>query len=224
VLTRLVGLIGDPVSGSRSPRMQNAAFQACDLDWAYVLVPTRAEALERTVAGLVELDFAGANVTTPHKLAAAALCETELVSVNTLVVSDGRVEGRSTDAAILAGRPAKRPAIVGAGGVAVAFRDALPDAVVFSRSGTWPPDLRDADLIVNATSERDEVLFQIREGQTLIDLPYPETATARAARAAGATVVDGLEVLLAQGAAAFELWTGLSAPIDVMRRAVRSIA
>ena len=224
MLTRLVGLIGDPVSASRSPRMQNAAFRAYELDWAYVLLPTRAEALERTVAGLVELDFIGANVTTPHKLAVAALCETELVSVNTIVVSDGRVEGHSTDAAILAGLPAKRPAIVGAGGAAVAFRDALPDPVVFSRSGTWPPDLRDADLIVNATSERDEVLFQIAEGQTLIDLPYPETATARAARAAGATIVDGLEVLLAQGAAAFELWTGLSAPIDVMRRAVRSSA
>ena len=162
MLTRLVGLIGDPVSGSRSPRMQNAAFQACDLDWAYVLLPTRAEALERTVAGLVELDFAGANVTTPHKLAAAALCETELVSVNTIVVSDGRVEGHSTDAAILAGLPAERPAIVGAGGAAVAFRDALPDAVVFSRSGTWPPDLRDADLIVNATSEREQVLCRDR--------------------------------------------------------------
>ena len=107
MLTRLVGLIGDPVSGSRSPRMQNAAFHACELDWAYVLLPTRAEALERTVAGLVELDFAGANVTTPHKLAVASLCETELVSVNTLVVSDGRVEGHSTDAAILAGLPAR---------------------------------------------------------------------------------------------------------------------
>ncbi len=144
--------------------------------------------------------------------------------MNTIVVSDGRVEGHSTDAAILAGLPAKRPAIVGAGGAAVAFRDALPDPIVFSRRGTWPPDLRDADLVVNATSERDEVLFQIAEGQTLIDLPYPETATARAARAAGATIVDGLEVLLAQGAASFELWTGLSAPIDVMRRAVRSSA
>ena len=57
-------------------------------------------------------------------------------------------------------------------------------------------------------------------GQTLIDLPYPETATARAARDAGAKVITGLEVLVAQGAASFELWTGMDAPVEVMRAAV----
>jgi shikimate dehydrogenase len=69
---------------------------------------------------------------------------------------------------------------------------------------------------------RDEVLFELREGQTLVDLPYPESATASAARAAGATVIDGLEVLVRQGAASFERWTGVPAPLDVMRNAVRS--
>jgi shikimate dehydrogenase len=93
---------------------------------------------------------------------------------------------------------------------------------VFSRRGYWPPDLQDADVVVHATSARDDVLFELREGQTLVDLPYPESATARAGRAAGATVVDGLEVLVRQGAASFELWTGVPAPLDVMRNAVRS--
>jgi shikimate 5-dehydrogenase len=78
----------------------------------------------------------------------------------------------------------------------------------------------DADLVVNATSERDEALVAMTRGQTLIDLPYPETATGRAAREAGATVVTGLEVLVAQGAASFELWTGMPAPVAVMRAAV----
>jgi shikimate dehydrogenase len=64
------------------------------------------------------------------------------------------------------------------------------------------------------------VLFELGEGQTLIDLPYPRTATAEAAVAAGAQVLDGLEVLVAQGAASFELWTGLSAPVAEMRGAV----
>ncbi len=77
-------------------------------------------------------------------------------------------------------------------------------------------------MVVNATSERDEVLVELRPGKTLVDLPYPRTATARAAQAAGATVVDGLEVLAAQGAAAFTLWTGIPAPLDVMLAAVRS--
>ena len=67
----------------------------------------------------------------------------------------------------------------------------------------------------------DELLFQPRAGQTVIDLAYRaeggETAHTAAARAAGCEVVDGLEVARPQGAASFELWTGLPAPVDVMR-------
>jgi shikimate dehydrogenase len=218
----LVGLLRYPSGHSLSPRMQNAAFAECGLDWAYALLPVRDVRLGEAVAGLAETGFAGANVTTPHKLAVRKFCETDLPSVNTLVLRDGRIEGHSTDAAILDGLSAERPAIVGDGGAAAAFRHALPQATVFSRRGSWPPDVRDADLVVNATSERDEVLVEVGEGQTLIDLPYPETATARAAAAAGARIVTGLDVLVAQGAASFELWTGRAAPVDVMRRAVRS--
>jgi shikimate dehydrogenase len=218
--TRLVGILGWPVEHSLSPRMHNAAFAALGLEWAYVPLPTPPERLREAIAGLGALGFVGANVTAPHKLAAAMLVETELSSVNTLIVRDGRIEGRSTDAAILAGLPAERPVVLGDGGVAAAFREALPHARVFSRRTAWPPDVADADLVVNATSERDDVLVELASWQVLVDLPYPETATARAARAAGARVVSGLEALVAQGAAAFELWTGVPAPIDVMRRAV----
>ena len=215
--TRLVGLLGDPVSASLSPRMQNAAFAARGLDWAYVPLPVTAEQLADAVRGLVALGFAGANVTTPHKQTVAALVQTDLPSVNTLVVRDGRVDGFTTDAAILEGLEAEQAVIVGDGGAAAAFAHALPDATRFSRRSRWPPEVMDAGLVVNATSERDEVVLELGPGQTLVDLPYPRTATARAAAAAGARVVDGLEVLVAQGAASFELWTGVPAPVDIMR-------
>jgi shikimate dehydrogenase len=218
--TRLVGLIGNPVAQSLSPAMQNAAFAARGLDWAYLPLLVEDGRLEDAIRGLPALGFVGANVTAPHKTEAARLVESVLDSVNVLVVRDGRVEGHSTDTAILAGLPAERPAILGAGGAATAFRAALPQARVFSRRGDWPADVADADLVVNATSERNDVLAALARGQTLIDLPYPETATGRAAREAGATVIDGREVLLAQGAAAFELWTGVPAPVEVMRAAV----
>src|SRR5207249_1161217 len=88
--TRLVGLIGDPVFGSLSPRMQNAAFAARGLDWAYVALPVEDERqLEAAVRGLVALGFAGANVTIPYKRAVAELCGADEPSVNTLVVRDG---------------------------------------------------------------------------------------------------------------------------------------
>lgn len=218
--TKLVGLIGSPVDLSLSPRMQNAAFAAVGLDWAYVPLPTAPERLADAVNGLAALGFVGANVTTPHKLAVAALCGADVPSVNTLVVEDGRVVGRTTDAAILAALAAGSAVIIGDGGAAVSFREALSSARQYSRRLDWPPDVEGADLVVNATSVRDEVVVELGPGQTLVDLPYPETATAAAARRAGATVVGGLEVLVAQGAASFALWTGVPAPIDVMRAAV----
>jgi shikimate dehydrogenase len=223
--TRLVALLGHPVAHSLSPRMQNAAFAARGLDWAYVARDVPPERLADAVRGLAAAGFVGANVTAPHKLAVSALCdEADAESVNTLVFQDGRVLGTSTDTAVLYGLAFERPVIVGDGGAAVAFRAALPNARVFSRRSEWPPDVVGADLVVHATPVREEMLFELHEGQTLVDLPYPETATARAARERGAAVIDGLEVLVRQGASSFERWTGVSAPLDVMRNAVRSPA
>jgi shikimate dehydrogenase len=192
--------------------MQNAAFAAAGLDWEYVLRDVLPEELEAAVRG-VEY----ANVTAPYKLDAARILDSERPSVNTIV----RGRGFSTDTAILEQvTDCYKPAIVGAGGAAAAFRHALPAARVFSRRGDWPPDVREADLVIHATPVRDEVLFELGQDQTLIDLPYPRTATAEAAAAAGARVFDGLEVLVAQGAASFELWTGMQAPVAEMRRAI----
>jgi shikimate dehydrogenase len=228
--TRLVGLIGDPVSGSLSPRMQNAAFAARALNWTYVPLPVHAEHLDRAVRGLVALGFAGANVTAPHKEAAARLCdEAEDDAVNTLVVRDGRVLGSNTDREIVTGIAASRVCLIGAGGAAVALQSALPGEVrTFSRHGEWPPDASDCDLVVNATPVRDDALVELHADQAVVDLAYnadgSETALAAAARSAGCTViVDGYEALVRQGAASFERWTGVPAPLDVMRAAVRSV-
>jgi shikimate dehydrogenase len=218
--TTLVGLLRWPGRQSLSPAMHNAAFEALDLDWAYVVLPTPPDRLGDAVRGLAAMGFAGANVTTPHKTAVRAFCETDEPSVNTLVVREGRVEGWSTDAAILDGLPHRSPVVIGGGGVAIAFIRALPGARQYTRRGAWPPDVGGADLVVNATSERDAVLVELGPGQTLVDLPYPATATAEAARRNGARVISGLEVLLAQGVAGFELWTGVPAPVDVMRQAL----
>jgi len=101
--TRLVGLIGDPVAHSRSPALHNAAFAALGLNYAYVPLPVRATDLAAALAGLSALGFVGANVTVPHKQAAAALVDrlcgdAELLeAVNTIVLADNRLEGHNTD-------------------------------------------------------------------------------------------------------------------------------
>jgi shikimate dehydrogenase len=226
--TRLVALLGQPVAESLSPQMQNAGFAAAGVDWAYVACEVAPERLAEAVRGLPALGFAGANVTIPHKQAVAELCdEAEGSSVNTLVFHDGRILGFNTDKEILAGVEAERICLIGAGGAAEALRPALTGRVqVFSRRGNWPPEAGDADLIVNATPVRDELLVEPKAGQTVVDLAYypdgRETALVAAARAAGAEVVDGLEALVRQGAASFELWTGEPAPVEAMRAAVRS--
>jgi shikimate dehydrogenase len=205
--------------------MQNAAFAARGLDWAYVACDVDPARLEDAVRGLVALGFAGANVTIPHKLAVAALCdEAEGESVNTLLFRDGRVLGFNTDRMILDGIASRRACMIGGGGAAAALRPAIAGEVrVFSRRAEWPPDASGCDLIVNATPVRDELLVRPERDQAVVDLAYGrgETALVAAARAAGCKVViDGREALVRQGAAAFERWTSVPAPVDVMRSAL----
>lgn len=88
-----------------------------------------------------------------------------------------------------------------------------------------------ADLIVNATAvglggvkALPVAADVVAAGSCVVDMVYSDTETAllEAARERGATVVDGLEVLVAQGAASLERWTGRPAPRETMRRAARS--
>jgi shikimate 5-dehydrogenase len=91
-------------------------------------------------------------------------------------------------------------------------------------------------LIVNATplgqaGDAGELPLDaalLAPGQVVCDLAYrgdgAETGLVAAARRRGARPVDGLDVLVGQGAIAFRLFTGQEPPLDVMRRAVRDPA
>jgi shikimate dehydrogenase len=91
-------------------------------------------------------------------------------------------------------------------------------------------------LIVNSTAvglrgedpfaELPLVAGDFSPGQTVVDMVYGDAPSPllTAAAAAGATVVDGIEVLVRQGALSLRLWTGLEPPLDAMRTAARSHA
>jgi shikimate dehydrogenase len=81
-------------------------------------------------------------------------------------------------------------------------------------AATASPDLKALRLDADDLNDR----------QVLVDLAYgpSETDLARIARARGAAVVDGLEVLVRQGAESFRIWTGRDAPLETMRRAARA--
>src|SRR5687767_2431737 len=76
--TRVVGILGDPVAHSLSPRMHNAAFDAVGLNWRYMAFRVRADALPYALRGLTALGMVGA--------------------INTIRVADGRLQGFNTDA------------------------------------------------------------------------------------------------------------------------------
>jgi shikimate dehydrogenase len=93
--------------------------------------------------------------------------------------------------------------------------------------GTSVDHSEPADLLVNCTSSGVEGLpideEQLGEYRCVVDFVYGERPTrlVEAARKQGVATVDGLELLILQGALAFELLTGLAAPVEVMRRAAR---
>lgn len=88
----------------------------------------------------------------------------------------------------------------------------------------------EADIIINATTvgmtpnEANSPVpdAYLRKNHIVLDAVYfpKETLLLRQAKAKGATVISGLDMLLYQGAAQFELYTGHKAPVDVMREAL----
>ncbi len=95
--------------------------------------------------------------------------------------------------------------------------------------------LKNADILINATSVGmhpnsklslvDSEL--LNQSLAVLDIVYDplETKLAKEAKAKGARFISGLEMLIYQGAASFEIWTGMEAPVEVMRKvALNSLA
>lgn len=132
--TRLVALLGSPVSHSRSPALQNAAFAALGLDFAYLAFDVGLDGAAAAANALRTLGMRGANVTMPLKKAICAHLDVLAPSarlagaVNTIVNDGGILTGHITDGAgyLMSLQEAgvayagSRMTIVGAGGAASA--------------------------------------------------------------------------------------------------------
>lgn len=164
---------------------------------------------------------------------------------------DGGIAGHNTDAGgfldALGSDPAGRRALVlGAGGaaraVAWALREGGADVAVWNRTRDRAAQLAEAldvrlseqgepaDILVNATSvgldgEDPVTEMPLGDAEVVVDLVYARepTALVRWAQARDMRVVDGLEILLAQGARSFELWTSRPAPREAMRAGLDSV-
>ncbi len=102
--TRIIGVIGEPVTHSRSPQMHNAALAEAGLDYVYVPFHVAADAVSEALNGFLALNVVGINVTLPHKQSVIPFLttisrEAELIgAVNTLTFTDGQIHGENTDA------------------------------------------------------------------------------------------------------------------------------
>jgi len=102
-LTKVYGVIGDPIDHSLSPAMQNAAFRSVGLNAIYVPFPVGESELGSAVHGLRSLGVRGFNVTTPHKTAILRYLDkvdtqaAEIGSINTVRNQAGTLIGFNTD-------------------------------------------------------------------------------------------------------------------------------
>lgn len=170
--TRVAGVMGWPVGHSRSPILHGFWLDEHKIDGAYIPLPVKPKDFPAALRGLAALGFAGANVTVPHKESAFALVDQrdeaaiKIGAVNTIVVlPDGRLEGRNTDAyGFLANLQHNAPhwradvgaaVVLGAGGAARAVVHALLKA--------GAPEVR----IVNRSLEKAEALARDLGGKAL---------------------------------------------------------
>lgn len=142
--TRVFALIGDPVSHSSSPTIQNAAMRDLGFDGVYVALQAGWEEVVGFVRGLAK-GGGGGNITLPHKEKAARVVDVHSPAVkrtgacNTFWFEDGKVHGDNTDVdgfsraleVFLGGPPeGKKVLVLGAGGAARACLVALMDGGV----------------------------------------------------------------------------------------------
>ena len=276
--TRLICLLGDPISHSISLAMHNLAFETLDLDYVYLAFRTNIDEFDHTIATLKQIGARGFNCTMPCKRIAAQRCD-ELSpaakfmnSVNTVVIEDGKLMGHNTDgvgymrSVIDAGHNiiGKQMTLLGSGGASSAILtqaalDGVSKINVFARRGnSW--DViekqiaqinKETSCVVTLNELADETALKVSiadsailvngssvgmapntEGCLIPDTSYfhPElivsdviynprkTKLLAMAEAAGLATFNGMYMLLYQGAAGFQLWTGQEMPVDLVKR------
>jgi shikimate dehydrogenase len=268
--TRLCAVLGLPIAHSASPAMHNAAFAALGLNWRYLAFEVEPKNLRTAIEGARAMNFAGLNLTVPHKLLAVdmvnLLDESAMKwgAVNTIKFQPEGAVGFNTDADAITRslredlklelRGAKI-LLLGAGGAGrtAALKLASENVAELYLVNRTPskaeaiagevkkqfPSVTVAvgyprakmDLVLNATSlglkaddasPLDERQFSLIQTRAVYDMIYrpAETQLLACAKAAGCLTANGLGMLLHQGAKAFEIWTGRTAPLEVMRRAL----
>ncbi|MCI0365563.1 MAG: type I 3-dehydroquinate dehydratase, partial [Phycisphaerales bacterium] len=240
-MTKLLGVLGNPLGHSLSPVIHNRAFEKLNLDFVYLKFP--ADDVKDFFENARSIGIEGLSVTIPHKVAVSAFLDEqtpqamEVGAVNTVSSRAGKWIGDNTDvdgvqlALTSAGfDPAgKKVVILGQGGAAKAARTALKGAkevVLLGRRELDRASRIPCDLLINATPvgsypmlDASPISGHIPAG-IVFDMVYnpPMTRLLRIAADQGKTIIQGTSMFLAQAARQFEIWTGCPAPFEVFER------
>ncbi len=264
----VAAIIGYPVVQSLSPAMHNAVFHQRKLDWTYVAMEVREDALTGVLHTLGGTSIKAFSVTMPHKEAVFEMLSsmssnlgvvdesaTAARSVNTIAIRSGRMFGSNTDgdgccnAIEQAGMgiTGSRAVVIGAGGTARAVVAALSrrgasDIAVINRTESRArdavacaevarigsvDDIATANILINATSigmgtqETAVDAARLHASLVVLDVVYQplETTLLRDANNAGAVTVDGLWMLVHQGALQQRAWFDEIGDVPLMRQA-----
>jgi shikimate dehydrogenase len=273
--TRLCAVFGSPIAHSASPAMHNAAFATLGMDWRYLAFEVNPKNLRAAIEGAKAMNFAGINLTVPHKLLALEMVDEldesakKWGAVNTIKFEADKsgktsTRGFNTDADAITQSLREdlklklhgaKVLLLGAGGAGrtAALKlasEKVAELFLVNRTRSKADEIAreikkqfpsiktsvgfpkaNVDLILNATSlglkpgdasPLDERQFSLKQTRAVYDMIYrpAETKLLVAAKKSGGKTANGLGMLLHQGAAAFEIWTGKPAPLDVMRRAL----
>ena len=272
----LVGVFGYPVSENPTIVLQEAAYNALDLNFRYLTIEVRPEDLETAMKGIRACNFKGINLTIPHKVEVLKYLDIVaddaklMGAVNTVYAIDGKLYGENTDgkgfltSLINEGKvdpKRKKVVVLGAGGAARAITvelalagvehitvvnieenmgqtlvtllnsktDVKADFVLWDTTYSIPEG---TDILVNATSiglfpdvnAKANIDYDtIKAGMTVCDVipNHPHTKFLKEAQKRGAKTLDGLGMLVNQGAIGFKMWTGLDAPVEIMKNALK---
>ena len=278
--TSFLALIGNPVTHSLSPIMQNAALNYLGLDLIYIAIPCESNDLELVVNSLGKMNCKGLNITIPYKQKIFDLCSevspiaSKLKAINTLKLNDNKEWiGTNTDVDGFIyplknlNFPKKESIVLGSGGAARSVIEGLINLnfskiTIISRNSNSLTDLinnfanqtkinglltndykipsliEKTDLIVNTTpvgmkTERNvenlvpygEKFWESLNSRTIVyDLVYNpiQTQLLKLSEKKGCMTLNGIKMLIAQGAKSLSFWTdGLEVPFEVMHAALK---
>ena len=277
--TSFLALIGNPVSHSLSPIMQNAAIQYLGLDLIYIAIPCKNEDLEIVINSLKKMNCKGLNITIPFKQKVFDYCNEispvakRVKAINTLKLKDNKDwSGTNTDIDGFIyplsnlNLMNKTSIVLGSGGAARSVIQGLIDLklskiTIISRNKNSLNDLitnfeneikiegllntdikidnliQKTDLIVNTTPvgmsktvNDDELPFgqsiwnNINSNTIVYDLIYNPSPTPflQFCDKKGCLTIDGIQMLIAQGARSLSFWTnGLEVPFEVMHDSIK---